>query len=194
MVSKPGFAEYCDPTVSRDAYGSESSNRQPLWWYQSCASHGCNTIGGEYFRNWPSYVIDTAALANRIMPWISWKYGIEGELYYATNQAEDPWKSAYLFGGNGDGTLFYPGRAERIGGRRDIPIESLRLKLIREGLEDYEYLKLLSERGQLAWANEQVSRLVRAAYDWEQDADRFFSIRRALGERLEATSSKDSAR
>ena len=39
----------------------------------------------------------------------------------------DPWKSVYAFGGNGDGTLFYPGTPERIGGRTHIPVESLRI-------------------------------------------------------------------
>ncbi len=72
----------------------------------------------------------------------------KGELYYSMNEAyghsNDPWTNVRLFGGNGDGTLFYPGRPDRIGGHTDIPIESIRLKLIREGMEDYEYLALLA--------------------------------------------------
>jgi hypothetical protein len=53
----------------------------------------------------------------------------------------------YQEGGNGDGTLFYAGRPTEIGGTHHIPLESLRLKLIREGHEDYEYLHHLSANG-----------------------------------------------
>ena len=75
----------------------------------------------------------------------------------------------YLFGGNGDGTLFYPGLPDLIGGSTHIPVESIRLKLIREGLEDYEYLALLEKsRGQKA-ADDYVDMLVLTAYDYDQD-------------------------
>ena len=43
----------------------------------------------------------------------------------------------------------------RIGGTSDIPIESIRLKLIREGLEDYEYLYLCSRLGLAELAGKQ---------------------------------------
>ena len=190
MELKPGFPEFCNKEVHRAAYDGVIRGGKTLWWYQSCASHGCNTVGGEYFRGWPSYVIDVPALANRVMPWISWKYNVSGELYYNMDEAfskvADPWKDVYLFGGNGDGTLFYPGRPDKIGGSKDIPIESIRLKLIREGLEDYEYLNLLSGHNLSDWTNQQVSHLVHAAYDWEHDPDVFYAMRRKLGEKLDS--------
>ena len=49
-------------------------------------------------------------------------------------------------GGNGDGNLFYDGDPSIIGGSTNIPIESLRMKHIRDGIEDYGYLALLRER------------------------------------------------
>jgi hypothetical protein len=75
-----------------------------------------------------------------------------------------------VFGGNGDGNLFYPGRPEGydgsedsvIGGRTDIPIESLRLKRIRDGREDYEYLRELRSRGREARARAIAERLIGA--------------------------------
>src|SRR5262249_54164354 len=137
------------PTVNRSAYDSETQNGKQLWWYQSCGSHGCSVVGGDYFRGWPSYMIDDAPVRNRIMEWLSWKYDIHGELYFSVDEAfskkPDPWKDVSLYGGNGDGTLFYPGRPQVIGGTTHIPIESIRLKLIREGLEDYEYLVMLTK-------------------------------------------------
>ena len=74
---------------------------------------------------------------------------MQGELYYSMDEAfarkPDVWKDVNLYSGNGDGTLFYPGRPQIIGGTKQIPIESIRLKLIREGLEDYEYLAMLTK-------------------------------------------------
>jgi hypothetical protein len=87
----------------------------------------------------------------RAMPWIAFKNRVFGVLYYDTLQAYspttdsatgftfggDPWHNQYFAGGNGDGTLFYPGTAAILGvSAPDIPIASLRLKMIREGLED----------------------------------------------------------
>ena len=59
------------------------------------------------------------------MEWLTFRYRIGGELYYNTVEAyargQDPWRDQLLFGGNGDGTLFYPGRARAIGGTTRHP-------------------------------------------------------------------------
>jgi hypothetical protein len=192
MERKPDLPEYCGETVPRARYDAAIEKGKVLWWYQSCASHGCKDPGGEYFQGWPNYLIDGSAVANRIMPWISWKYKVSGELYYSVVEANDPWNDIYLYGGNGEGTLFYPGRPDVIGGHSDIPIESIRLKLIREGLEDYEYLVLLSAHGRSRWANELVSRLVRTAYDWQQDPQTLYAVRKEMGEALDAAAHMES--
>jgi hypothetical protein len=70
---KPGNLNNCDQQV-------EQPKLPNLWWYQSCASHGCNMVGGDYFHGWPSYMIDVDAVANRIMQWLTWKYDVKGEL------------------------------------------------------------------------------------------------------------------
>ena len=178
---KPGNLNNCDQQV-------EQPKMPNLWWYQSCASHGCNMVGGDYFRGWPSYMIDVDAVANRIMPWLTWKYDVKGELYYAMNESyshpEDAWNHIWLFGGNGDGTLFYPGRPRTIGGTSDIPIESIRLKLIRDGLEDYEYLALLSKYEGREAAAKYVDRLVTNAHTYDRDPAMLYNVRREIGERL----------
>jgi len=108
----------------------------------------------------------------------------------------DPWVNQYFFGGNGDGTLFYPGLPDRIGGRSDIPIESIRLKMIREGIEDYEYLVLAARdpRYGMTWIQENVLPKLYARQDvperftpfnWNRDPDSgILAARRILGEAL----------
>jgi len=184
---RPTFDDYCVPTYERHEYDDELSRGKKLWWYQACGTHGCNIVGGPYFTGWPSYVIDITGIRARMMEWLTWKYDIGGELYFSVNEAygrKDPWKDVYLFGGNGDGTLYYPGRPDVIGGTTHIPIESIRLKLIREGLEDYEYLTILSRLGGKKAAAETVNAFVRHTYDFDPAPEKLYAARKALAEEI----------
>ena len=168
----------------RSAYGSDR-----VWWYQSCMSHGCNIVGGKYFTGWPSYVVDAPAMSHRIMEWLTYRYGIGGELYYDTVEAyasgKDPWRDQLLFGGNGDGTLFYPGRAKTIGGTRDVPVESVRLALIREGLEDYEYLRLYAKVAGEKEARALAATIAGKTYEWEHDEKRLYAARHKMADAID---------
>jgi Domain of unknown function (DUF4091) len=193
LEKKPGFDDYCADSPPLDSYNRQREQGKSVWFYQSCASHGCNIQGGDYFKDWPSYMVDVQGPANRVMQWVAWKYRMQGELYYSMDEAyaeKDPWTDIRLFGGNGDGTLFYPGLPARIGGHTDIPIESIRLKLIREGMEDYEYLALLAKlKGQSA-ADEFAGRIVQNTWRWESRPDVFLQVRRELGETLNRLASR----
>ncbi|HZR47175.1 MAG TPA: glycoside hydrolase domain-containing protein [Candidatus Manganitrophaceae bacterium] len=171
----------------RSKYGAE------LWWYQACGSHGCGIMGGGpsdpngYHTDWPAYMIDLPSMFNRIMEWETYKYNIQGQLYYDMVYAygqKDPWSTQFYFGGNGDGTLFYPGRPNKIGGTKHIPIESIRLKLIREGQEDYEYMHLLQTLGEGAFADEQVARIVTNTYTWNREPLDLYSAREKMAGRI----------
>ncbi|MGA3201130.1 MAG: glycoside hydrolase domain-containing protein [Bryobacteraceae bacterium] len=189
LVRKPGFDDFCAEAPPMEVYLHEAEGGKSLWFYQSCASHGCNMQGGSYFTGWPSYMIDASGVANRVMQWLAWKYRIEGELYFSMDEAygrdKDPWTDVRLFGGNGDGTLFYPGRPDRIGGLTDIPIESIRLKLIREGMEDYEYLALLAKLGGQKAADKYADRIVKQPYLWESSPEIFLRVRLEMGKALD---------
>lgn len=87
---------------------------------------------------YPTLVIDYPAMAYRVIPWMCWKYGIKGLLYWCvnywtTNPYHEPMNTTW--GQNGNGSLYYPGP--------EGPIPSLRLEVLRDGIEDYEYLALL---------------------------------------------------
>ena len=165
-----------DPRPAYAGFLSGEPGRE-FWLYASCESHGCGpdtpcTYPEEPTpdtEGWPDYVIDEPASQARAMPWVAYEYGATGELYYsATWSLPTAWTDQCVFGGNGEGNLFYPGRPEGypgsadsvIGGTTDIPIESLRLKRIRDGREDYEYLHELESRGQGAEARGVVEGLI----------------------------------
>ncbi len=113
---------------------------------------------------YPTLVIDYPAMAPRILPWMCWKYKINGLLYWCvnywkTNPYQDPNNTQW--GQNGNGSLFYPGP--------DGPVASIRLELLRDGMEDYDYLALLNQQvarvkaSPSAMADPQVQTLVTQA-------------------------------
>ena len=124
-----------------------------MWAYQSCLSHGCGNCGtpspAKDDAGWPNRVIDATAVQTRAFPWIAYLFDISGELYFeVAEQLKTAWDNngQCKFSGSGDGTIFYPGKPSIIGGKTHIPVESVRIKLIREGMEDYEYLVLAAKK------------------------------------------------
>src|SRR5262249_29055623 len=123
---------------------------------------------------------------------------IEGELYYASDYCwtasdcgdassgttSDPWVSVYAFGGNGDGTLYYPGTTTRIGGTTPIPVPSVRLALIRDGMEDFELLHALDAAGDGAFATSAARSFITDATTFSADPSTLQSARQMLGDRL----------
>jgi hypothetical protein len=132
-----------------------------VWWYQSCDSFGC--AAGTDVTGWPTMAIDSDATRNRALEWLSFSYDIAGELYYETTMAffnGDAWVNPISFGGAGDGSLFYPGTSAKIGGSTEIPVESFRMKMIRDGMEDYELLALAKQLG----LGDQAKQIAKSVY------------------------------
>lgn len=132
-----------------------------VWWYQSCNVHDCSNSNNTDLVGMPSLMIDVgcntspcstlvSGAQNRAMQWFTYYYGFAGELYYDSIHmfnvlSQNPWEVIMAFGGNGDGTLLYPWDQTHVGGSSKVPVASLRLKMLRDGMEDYEYLKQLDE-------------------------------------------------
>lgn len=205
-VTEQGLADDIDIMVPIVNYihDRDGENRRPdydaflamgpekeLWMYQSCMSHGCGDgcveTTSDYFTGWPSYMIDTSAVQNRAMEWISFIYDMAGELYFETTYDHPTaWDDQCDFSGNGDGTLFYPGTPDRIGGTSHIPIESIRLKLIREGMEDFEYLNLLCSLGDCDMARTEAGTLFPAPYEaGSADPADLYAARTRIADRIE---------
>ena len=77
-------------------------------------------------------------------------FDVASQMSTAWNDPDGIWSAAT--GSIGDGTLVYPGTpavvaggsSHALGGVTHIPVASIRLKMLREGLEDFEYLRLCS--------------------------------------------------
>ena len=165
------------------------------WSYASCLSHGCDELPADgparramarEFAGWPGYEIDRPGTAARAVPLLGLRRGLKGELYYDMLQAwtGDPWTEVRAFAGNGDGTLLYPGRPEALGGTRPFPVESIRLKIVRDALEDAEFVALARAAGEGPLADRLLARLVPSARGWERRPEPWLRARRELGDAL----------
>jgi hypothetical protein len=134
---------------------------EEVWWYVCCGPR----------RPYANLFIDYPATDARALFWAAFKYRVDGFFYYevamwASNMLtqdigdpsivihEDPkvlaamregrrwpdvpWNSFTFSRYNGDGLLIYPGPNE-------TPLPSLRLEIIRDGIEDYELLAILRD-------------------------------------------------
>jgi hypothetical protein len=164
---------------SMATYRRRQAAGDQVWWYDSDSSADRG--------QWPDMFTDHPAMNQRIMAWMTWRYGLQGFLYYDTVYAyprTNPWSNVYEFGTNGDGTLFYPGKPSVIGGRTDIPCFSIRLLLIRQSLQDYEYMHLLAQRGRRALVDSLVRSVVRSSSDFDHDPSRLLHARLVMGQAL----------
>ena len=96
-------------------------------------------------------VLDRPGQEARILPWMAWFDDVDGLYYHQlADWDSDPWETPFTnYLSNGDGALFYPPKDGVIGSNPCDPasnrlIPSIRLELLREGLEDAAYLQLLN--------------------------------------------------
>ncbi len=94
----------------------------------------CISAGRPYLNMW---AIDYPGTDHRILFWQMFDKEITGFLYWAvTYWKESPWDNPMTYpGGNGDGSLLYPGEAG--------PVDCVRLEINRDGIEDYDMLAML---------------------------------------------------
>lgn len=93
--------------------------------------------------------LDHPGIEARLTGWFLWKYRVKGIAYYSMNTwSKNPWTDPMTSGHNGDLFMIYPPAKNNspvsYGSNNHRLVPSIRLELLREGLEDYEYLYLLS--------------------------------------------------
>jgi hypothetical protein len=134
-------------------------------------------------------MIDAPATAARAMGALAFASDISGELYFDVVYAYDTgdaWKTQWAFGGNGDGTLYYPGTPERIGGTRDVPVESLRIVQISRSLADHGYLALCASLGDPALARAEAQAVAPSPRGYARDPRAWVQMREHLAARIES--------
>jgi len=134
----------------------------------------------------PFWELDFPVLNYRIPMWMSWRYQMTGLLYWTTvywEQVKDSWLDQLTYRGryNGEGSLFYPGADAGFAG----PVTSIRLKNIREGMEDYEYFKILEDLGDREFVDAKVREISQTWFEWEKNPDKLYQVREEIAKRIE---------
>lgn len=178
----------------KQALREEQANGGEATWYISC----------DQAYPQPNYFIDAPALDPVMVPWITERYKMNGFLYWAANfwnQTPDPWLDPVTFisgfdcsGGyvlNGEGSLIYPGNhTKRYTGQPDVngPVSSIRFELLREGIEDYEYIWMLKNKGAADFAEKIVNNMVIDVSTFSRNLDELYLARKAMAVKLEQLS------
>ena len=116
--------------------------------------------------NW--WQIDYPLINFRASAWTAWHYDIPGLLYWTLlywETSKDPWTQPLSYVDRaglkfyGEGCLLYPARAVGFDG----VVPTIRLKAIRDSIEDYEYLAILGRLGRQQEAREITTELLGSA-------------------------------
>ena len=124
-----------------------------IWWYVCCGPKA--PMAGLF--------IDHGATDLRAWMWQTWQNDVQGCLIWestwwdsaaAPTHPQNPWVDPMGWTpeggcwGNGDGRFLYPANQDYPSDKRPFvekPVDSIRWEMLREGLEDYEYLYLLRQ-------------------------------------------------
>lgn len=166
-----------------------SGNGHEVWWYVVHEPDYPET----------TLVIDTEAVRYRILFWQQKLYNVDSFLYYAVND----WANYQMYTDDkngvdkkhedyphfecyGNGVLLYCGQEFDVYG----PVGSLRLECVRDGIEDFEYLTMLTELYGEETVDAIISRITTSITRYTTDEELFTEIRVALGNILEAQLNK----
>ena len=177
FVTLPKFDVPADVAAAQDR-GSE------VWSYNCLAQDGYS----------PKWLLDYAPINYRIQPgFLNWRRGLTGLLYwrvdYWSGGTGDPWTSGEVYSSSsypGEGMLVYPGA--NIGMADNTVAPSMRLKYLRDGVDDFDYLTLLVASGQGEWAQGVVAPIAADWKTWTRDSAVLETVRSQLGERLNSLS------
>ncbi len=135
----------------------------------------------------PWWQIDFPPLNFRAPFWISWHYSITGFLYWSSVywNYEDVWNKPHFRDRYwGEGMLLYPGQPAGIKG----PVVSIRLKLIREALEDYEYMNMAAKLpGGNEYVDQVVAQVATSFQDWSRQLTDYQRARQALAQFIQTS-------
>ncbi len=134
--------------------------------------------------------LDHPGIEGQLTGWFLWKYRIRGIAYYSLDDwSKNPWTDPMTDGHNGDTFMLYPpslgNTAIPYGSNHDRLVPSIRLEMLRDGLEDYEYLYLLGGGqpgiGQTNAADSQADKIIAGLTSYTRDGEFLYNLRRLIG-------------
>ena len=191
-LSNPKTYIYMTPLIEKklgefpERMKKEQEGGDEVWWYVTRVPNGPEA----------TVLINCEGVGSRELFWLQKLFNIDGFLYYMCNEwafkennyGIDP-KFEVVNGtvkSYGNGVLIYCGKPYGIDG----PVGCLRLEIVRDGIEDFEYLTMLKNKLGEEKVNLIIRSLATSLTDWNHDAELFTETRIALGNMLSALKSK----
>jgi hypothetical protein len=155
-----------------------------LWSYTSC-----NTGHG----NTPEWLVDYPPINERIQAgFLNWTQGATGILYYRADGWTDgnsigSWNNLDTYacgpgiGRPGDGIFLYPPGPIA----SSEPAPGIRLKAIRDGIQDYEYAQMLKNQGQASYVEFVLKPIAASWTKWSHDPGDLEGVRQKFGQQLQ---------
>jgi hypothetical protein len=132
----------------------------------------------------PYWHIDRPLTMYRVPTWINYQYNINGLLYWSTvTTVIEPWYNpafAHPRHYNGGGFLFYPGLPCGIDG----PVTCMRLKNLRDGMEDYEYFAILEKLTNKKNVKKIIDTITPNWWDFSKNPDEFLAARVKIAKQI----------
>ena len=163
---------------------AEQAEGDELWWYVTRRPESPEI----------TLLMETEAVRHRILFWQQKLYNVDSFLYYLVNDWYELGennginkKYEHVDGSDGydcygNGVLLYCGQDFGVYGG----VESIRLESVRDGIEDFEYLTILTELYGKEVTDAYIHRLTTSLSIYNTDTDNFTDLRIALGNAIEA--------
>lgn len=142
----------------------------------------------------PKWLLDYPLLDYRIQPgFINQSLGFAGSLYWSVDRwNSDAWNDVDgAFEGNhypGEGMLLYPGEPAGLSG----VAPSIRLKEVRDGVQDFEYVALLRAAGDHDFVASVLPQIAKGFETWDDNPQNLLEWHARIAHHLAALSSKRS--
>jgi len=132
----------------------------------------------------PYWHIDRPLIVYRVPTWINYQYDVTGLLYWSTvTTVLEPWSNpafAHPRHYNGGGFLFYPGLPCGIDG----PVISMRMKNLRDGMEDYEYFMILERLADKKTVKKFVDAIAPNWWNFSKNPNGFLTAREKIAQQI----------
>lgn len=135
--------------------------------------------------------LDHPGIESKLTGWFLWKYRIRGIAYYSLNNwSKNPWTDPMTDQHNGDWFMMYPpsetNEVITYGSNNHRLVPSIRLELMRDSLEDYEYLFVLNQHqqphiDQVNDADTQVDKIISGLTSYTRDDAFIYNLRWQMG-------------
>ncbi len=195
MVSEEPKPEiYNQPGAHIDIWLPVLENYNPTVSWDRALNHGEESWIYFLHSTRPPYfnpiTLDHPGIEDKFTGWFLWKYRVRGIAYYSFNDwSKNPWTSPLTDGHNGDTFMLYPpsesNSAIAYGSNNHRLVPSIRFELMRDSLEDYEYLYTLGGGqpavGQANAADPQVNKIITGLASYTRDSEFMYNLRRLIG-------------